>query len=44
MDSQKNLLGYLSPDGELAQTETVFCRRWNLCHAEGSGADNMAWQ
>lgn len=24
MDSQKNLLGYLSPDGELAQTETVF--------------------
>ena len=21
-----------------------FCRRWNLCHAEGSGADNMAWQ
>lgn len=23
MDSQKNLLGYLSPDGELAQTETV---------------------
>ena len=40
MDStkKKNLLGYLSPDGELAQTETV-CRRWNLCHAEGSGAD-----
>lgn len=24
MDSQKNLLGYLSPDGELTQTETVF--------------------
>ena len=24
MDSLKNLLGYLSPDGELAQTETVF--------------------
>lgn len=24
MDLQKNLLGYLSPDGELAQTETVF--------------------
>lgn len=24
MDSQKNLLGYLLPDGELAQTETVF--------------------
>lgn len=24
MNSQKNLLGYLSPDGELAQTETVF--------------------
>lgn len=24
MDSQKNLLGYLSPDRELAQTETVF--------------------
>lgn len=44
MDSQKNLLGYLSPDGELAQTETVFAEGWNLCHAEGSGADNMAWQ
>ena len=42
MDSQKNLLGYLSPDGELIQTEAVFAE--GGIYEEGSGSDHLDWQ